>query len=196
MAIVWLWDERLFDHDVRASPSTAGCEAAADHGGFDAIVLWHAYPIIGIDERNQFDFYRDVSGLAELVADLRGNGVTVFVDYNPWDIGTRRAVDDDATMLAGLVADLGADGVFLDTMSEGGRDLVATLRRLRPQPVLEGESRVPLERIADHQLSWAQWFADSPVPGVLRPAGSSAATCCTTRAGGTATTATSCSRAG
>ena len=39
---------------------------------------------------------------------------------------------------------------------------------LRPRPVLEGESRVPLARIVDHQASWAQWFADSPVPGVLR----------------------------
>jgi sulfatase modifying factor 1 len=33
---------------------------------------------------------------------------------------------------------------------------------------LEGESTVPLERLGDHQLSWAQWFADSTVPGVLR----------------------------
>ena len=35
-------------------------------------------------------------------------------------------------------------------------------------PVLEGESRVSLARIDDHQLSWAQWFADSAAPGVLR----------------------------
>ena len=27
---------------------------------------------------------------------------------------------------------------------------------------------MPLARIADHALSWAQWFADSAVPGVLR----------------------------
>ena len=59
-------------------------------------MLWHAYPVIGIDERNQFDFYRDVPGIRELVADLQARGVRVFVDYNPWDVGTRReAVDDD-----------------------------------------------------------------------------------------------------
>ena len=59
-------------------------------------MLWHAYPVIGIDERNQFDFYRDVPGIRELVADLQARGVRVFVDYNPWDVGTRREpVADD-----------------------------------------------------------------------------------------------------
>src|SRR5262249_19752850 len=32
----------------------------------------------------------------------------------------------------------------------------------------EGESTLPVERIRDHHLSWAQWFADSDVPGVIR----------------------------
>ena len=26
---------------------------------------------------------------------------------------------------------------------------------------------MPLDRIGDHQMSWAQWFADSPAPGVM-----------------------------
>ena len=62
-------------------------------GGLDAVVLWHAYPVIGIDDRNQLDFYRDVPGLADLVEALHDRGVRVFVDYNPWDIGTRRGAD-------------------------------------------------------------------------------------------------------
>jgi formylglycine-generating enzyme required for sulfatase activity len=33
---------------------------------------------------------------------------------------------------------------------------------------LEGESNIPLARIADHEMSWAQWQADSRTPGVLR----------------------------
>jgi hypothetical protein len=33
---------------------------------------------------------------------------------------------------------------------------------------LEGEGALPIERICDHHLSWAQWFADSNVPGILR----------------------------
>ena len=37
-----------------------------------------------------------------------------------------------------------------------------------PGVALEGESTLPLARIGDHHLSWAQWFADSAVPGVIR----------------------------
>ena len=94
-------------------------------------MLWHAYPVIGLDERNQFDFYRDVPELPD--AGRRrcsARGVRVFVDYNPWDVGTRREPVDDADGIAALVRDLGADGVFLDTLKEGaGR---AARRAARP----------------------------------------------------------------
>jgi hypothetical protein len=121
--------------------------------------------VIGIDERNQFDWYRDVPDLPELVADLRGRGIRVFLDYNPWDVGTRREPVGDDEALGLLVREFGADGLFLDTMKEARPELAAALG---PDVALEGESTVPLARIADHQLSWAQWFADSRVPGVLR----------------------------
>ncbi len=92
----------------------------------------------------------------------------VFVDYNPWDTGTRREPGSDAAEVAELAAKLGVDGVFLDTLKEGAGALRAALDAVRPGLVLEGESRVPLARIDDHAMSWAQWFADSAVPGVLR----------------------------
>lgn len=167
VALVWLWDERLFDHQRQCFTVDAYLEAAADFGGFDAVVLWQAYPVIGLDRRTQFDFYRDVPGVAELCQSFRRRGIRVFVDYNPWDTATGDEAEHPALMAA-LVADLGVDGVFLDTMSESGAALRRALGRLDPPPVLEGESRVSLARTADHQLSWAQWFADSEAPGVLR----------------------------
>jgi len=168
VAVVWLWDERLYDADAELFTPDRLLGAYAGHGGLDGLVLWHAYPVIGIDDRNQFDFYRDVPRLAELVSEFRARGLRVFVDYNPWDVGTRRPAHDDATELASLVRELGADGVFLDTLKQADDHLISTLASVDPPPALEGESRVPLERIADHHLSWAQWFADSAVPGVLR----------------------------
>ncbi len=168
VALVWLWDERLFDHTEQRFTPREFLAGAENLGGFDAVVLWHAYPVIGIDDRNQFDFYRLVPGIRELVEAFTAEGLHVFVDYNPWDTGTRRAPNDDPEELGLLVTELGVDGVFLDTLKEGDAALTAALRHRTPPQVLEGESRIPLARIEDHQLSWAQWFADSRAPGVLR----------------------------
>ncbi len=168
VGLVWLWDERLFDHAEQRFTPDEFLAGAAEFGGFDAVVLWHAYPVIGIDDRNQFDFYREVPGIRDLIARFQELGLHVFIDYNPWDVGTRRAENDDAAELRLLVGELGVDGVFLDTLKEGDAALTAALRSTVPPQALEGESRVPLARIEDHQLSWAQWFADSHAPGVLR----------------------------
>lgn len=165
---VWLWDELLYDWERGVfTPERLVADARERFGGFDGVVLWHSYPVIGIDDRNQWDYYRLVPGLRDLVDALHAEGVRVFVDYNPWDVGTRRG-DADSRELASLVADLDIDGVFLDTLKEGGGALLAELDAARAGVAAEGESTLPLARLADHPLSWAQWFADSEVPGVVR----------------------------
>ena len=141
-------------------------------GGMDSVVLWHAYPRIGVDNRNQYDFYRDqpggLKGLHSLVQAFHEQDVKVFLDYNPWDTGTRREDSDDLAMLAEFVSTLDADGIFLDTMSKGAEEFRAKLDSKRKGVVLEGEIALPLENIHNHHLSWAQWFEDSAVPGILR----------------------------
>ena len=87
VCLAWLWDETLYDHSARRFTVESFLDAAErDFGGFDGVVLWHAYPVIGLDDRNQFDFYREVPELPEVVRGVPGKrGVRVFVDYNPWD---------------------------------------------------------------------------------------------------------------
>ncbi len=145
---------------------------AREFGGYDSVVLWHAYPRIGVDERNQFDFYRDMpgglKGLRDVVHQLQHEGVRVFLDYNPWDTGTRREGKPDLEALCEMVGALDADGIFLDTMDRGAAEFRGMLDAARPGVVLEGEAALPLERVHDHHCSWAQWFNDSAAPGVLR----------------------------
>ncbi len=152
-------------------------DAFLDHGqrefgGYDSVVLWHAYPRIGVDERNQFDFYRDMpgglAGVREAVGQFHRRGVKVYIDYNPWDTGTRREGKPDLDALVEMVRAIDADGIFLDTMSRGSADFRAKLDAARAGVILEGEGALPLESLHDHHASWAQWFNDSTAPGVLR----------------------------
>jgi formylglycine-generating enzyme required for sulfatase activity len=168
-----LCDETFYNHTTGRYTVRAFLEQGRhEFGGYDSVVLWHAYPRIGLDDRNQFDFYRDqpggLAGLRGAVDELHRAKVKVFLDYNPWDTGTRREGRSDLDALCDVVGALDADGIFLDTMDRGGAEFRAKLDAVRPGVVLEGEGALPLDHVHDHHLSWAQWFKDSPVPGVLR----------------------------
>lgn len=168
-----LCDERFYDSKTGRYRIKEWLAASQrDFGGYDSVVLWHAYPRIGLDDRNQFDFYRDMpgglQGLREVVDELHRAGVRAYIDYNPWDTGTRREGKGDIDILGEIVAALDIDGIFLDTMKEGAADFRRKLDAVRPGVVLEGEIALPMERIADHHMAWAQGFKDSEAPGVVR----------------------------
>jgi formylglycine-generating enzyme required for sulfatase activity len=146
-------------------------EGKSQFGGYDSVVLWHAYPRIGLDERNQFDFYREMpgglTGLRNVVRQFHQSNIKVFIDYNPWDTGTRREHESDLDSLIGIINSIDCDGIFLDTM-KNAPDFREKLDSVKPGIVLEGEIALPLEHIQTHHMSWAQWFQDSKVPGVYR----------------------------
>ncbi len=147
-------------------------EGLKEFGGFDSVVLWHAYPRIGVDDRNQFDFYRDspggLRGLRVLVEESHKHGVKVFIAYNPWDTSTRRETMSDLDALAEMVRAIDVDGIFLDCLGSGAPKLRAKVDAVRPGVVLEGEDPLALENIQDQHMSWAQEFPDSFAPGILR----------------------------
>ena len=169
---VMMYDEAFYDRNKNEYTFDSFINNGIQKfGGYDAIVLWHAYPRIGFDNRNQFDFYRHMpgglEGLRALSQAIHKRGVKVFIDYNPWDTGTRREDKPDVDILVELVKMIEADGIFLDTLHEGMKELRSKLDAARPGVVLESELTLPVERIHDHHMSWAQWFKDSQVPGVL-----------------------------
>jgi formylglycine-generating enzyme len=166
LGLVPLWDEALYDHDHGVFTVDAFASLAERRfGGFDAVLLWHGYPVVGVDRRRQLDFFRELPDLPGVVGAFHAHGVRCFVPYAPWSDGGGEGA---AAEVAEVVRSLGADGVFLDTLKEGSTELVAALDRLGAGAIVGGESRVPLARIHDHAVSWGQWFADSAVPGVLR----------------------------
>ena len=147
-------------------------DGVKEFGGYDSIVLWHAYPRLGIDERNQFDFYRDMPGglarIKTMVDRCHSKNVHVFIDYNPWDTGTRREAKSDYELLAEVIAAIDADGVFLDTLSEGSEKLRSVLDKAKPGIAIVSEGHPPVEQLAICSGSWGQWLDEPGKPGILK----------------------------
>ena len=58
----FLYDRSLYDPDKGYNLDAFLEDGQRAFGGYDAVLLWQAYPRIGLDQRNQFDFYRDMPG--------------------------------------------------------------------------------------------------------------------------------------
>ena len=139
---VMMCDKQFYDPATqRFTVDAFVADGVRRFGGFDAVVLWHAYPRIGFDNRNQLDFYRNTPGgllgLKELCRQLHEHGVKVFIDYNPWDTGTRREGKPDADALVEMIQSIEADGIFLDTLHEGFAEI-----RTKLVPFLKSECNI------------------------------------------------------
>lgn len=168
-----MYDLDFFDPTANAYTVNKVIERGRNEfGGYDSVVLWHAYPRIGIDERNQFDFYRDMpgglTGVRKAVDEFHAQNIKVFVNYNPWDTSTRREGKSDVDALVEVIQAIDADGIFLDTLKEVEAVYRGKLNKIKPGIVLEGEFAADIGNIPTNHLSWAQWFSDKYVPGILR----------------------------
>ncbi|HYW95519.1 MAG TPA: SUMF1/EgtB/PvdO family nonheme iron enzyme, partial [Bacteroidales bacterium] len=120
MGFAFIWDRDFRDPVKGEYTVDEFCQKRKEaFGGLQSVVLWHSYPNIGVDEKNQFDFFRampgGMEGLRKVVAGFHRNGVKVFITYNPWDLDTRRPQYNDFKELALALKDCDADGVYLDT---------------------------------------------------------------------------------
>jgi len=166
---LFMYDTSFYDRDAGRYRTRELVERwRAMFGRIDSVLLWHAYPRLGFDGRTQFDFYRDMPGgleklRVEVTDVLHASGVRVFVDYNPWDVGSH----DE---LADVAAALDADGVMLDTMTEVPADLANAVRRRKEGIVFAPELRPRDADLGQLRQSWAQWFdvGDDSVPSVYR----------------------------
>ena len=106
-------------------------------------------------------------GVRQVVREFHQRGVKVFVPYNPWDTGTTREEYSDDQALARLVAEIEADGIFLDTMMAAPTGLREAVDALRPGVAFEPEVHPAIEELSVCSGSWAQWLREYPEIGVL-----------------------------
>ena len=83
------------------------------------MLVWHSYPNIGLDSRNQYDLFRDLpgglAGLRQMVSDFHRRGVRVLFPVEAWDQGTHKEGISDFDAITREMAAIDADGINGDT---------------------------------------------------------------------------------
>lgn len=132
------------------------------YGGVESILLWPTYPQIGVDDRNQFDYYRmmpgGMQGLKELTAELKEKGVRVLWGYQPWENGTRREPKSDEDAMIDVLKATGADGFNGDTLLKVPESFWKSAVRANYPIALEPENGGDLESLNWQTNGWGYWY--------------------------------------
>jgi len=110
-------------------------------GNIDVFGIWPTWPRLGLDQRNQWDLYRDLPGgtqqLRSFVKMSQLYNTRFFISYNPWDNSTRK--EEHFRGMARLIAETEADGVVLDTKGSSGTELQSAADSVRKGVIMYSE---------------------------------------------------------
>ena len=142
MHLMMAWDKDFYDATTNKLNWTKFLQRGDKlYGGDDVICLWPTWPSLGLDQRNQFDMYRDLPGglktLKVLADTLRSHHTKFFIAYNPWDESTRGI--EHLQGLADLIRETSADGVVLDTKGESSSELQEAADKVKPGVIMYSE---------------------------------------------------------
>src|ERR1700731_263045 len=106
-----IWDRSLYDPEKgEYTVDRFLSETEGRIGPIDAVLIWHVYPNLGVDDRNQFDMLGDlpggVVGVRAMVEQFHARHVKVFFPMLAWDAGTRNGGAPAATVMAQLLKDV------------------------------------------------------------------------------------------
>jgi hypothetical protein len=155
----FIYGREIFDYAINKVDLGRLLAAGADFGGYDSVLLWHQYPRLGVDQRKQWDFFRDfpggMSGLRAVTDEAHRKGVKVFLPFKPWDIGSDESLDSAARDLADLIRDSDVDGIFLDTMNYIPKVFREQVDRIKPGVVFCTEAHPT--RVQNIQIITGGW---------------------------------------
>ena len=142
MHLMQAWDKQVYSADKKAYQLDNFINHSKNlYGGDDVIGIWPTWPSLGLDQRNQFDLFRDLPGglpaIKKLAEDTRKKGTRFFICYNPWDEGTRS--EGHLSGLSELIKETTADGVVLDTRGASSKELQEAADQVRSGVVMYSE---------------------------------------------------------
>lgn len=136
------WDHSFYDRfEGKYNYAEQLKEYNSIFGYPDIYGIWPTWPRLGVDMRNQWDLYDDLPGgtqqLRSFARMSRQNNTRFFIAFNPWDQSTRQ--EDPYTGMAGLIKEIEADGVVLDTRGSSSKELQAAADSVREGVVMYSE---------------------------------------------------------
>lgn len=142
MHLMYAWDKFYYDiSEGRYTLQNFLDRGKKLYGGDEVVSIWPTWPTLGLDQRNQFDLFKDLPGGLEAMKNQaalsRAKGTKFFVCYNPWDESTNSK--DHFEGLYDLILATDADGVVLDTKAEAGREFQDAADRVKPGVVMYSE---------------------------------------------------------
>ena len=140
--LIYAWDHQYFDSkDLKNNLQAFIDRGKKWYGGDDFIGIWPTWPSLGLDQRNQWDLFRDLpgglKGLNQTAEMCRKNGARFFICYNPWDESTRS--ESHYGGMAELIKEVGADGVVLGTKGSSSIELQHAADSVRKGVIMYSE---------------------------------------------------------
>lgn len=157
-----VWDRTFYDPEQRRyTVDRYLADVEARLGPIDAVLIWHVYPNLGVDERNSFDLLRDLPGglpaLKDVVDQFHRRGVKVFFPILAWDTSTRPEGKPVWTALVELLKDIGADGINFDTLESAPVEFHRASLAAGHPLALEPQFSIRDESVLWSTLSWSDW---------------------------------------
>jgi formylglycine-generating enzyme required for sulfatase activity len=157
-----IWDRSLYDPEKgEYTVDRFLSETESRIGPIDAVLIWHVYPNLGVDDRNQFDMLRDlpggIAGVRGMVEQFHSRGVKVFFPLLMWDAGTRSDGVAPATAMSQLLKDINADGINFDTLESVPPGFREASDAIRHPLALEPQFQPRDASLAWTNISWNDW---------------------------------------
>ncbi len=142
MHLIMAWDRDFFDPATQSYQLEYFLKKIRPLLGLtDVVGIWPNWPMLGLDQRNQWDLFRDLPGglpqVKKQVQMARGYGTKFFISYNPWDESTRW--EDHHAGMADMIKALDADGVVLDTEGKSSPERQSAADAVRPGVIMYSE---------------------------------------------------------
>lgn len=140
--LIYGWDHMLYESEQGQYTLDQFLQRGKSwYGGDDFVGIWPTWPSLGLDQRNQWDLFRDMPGglktLRALAQVCRDQGTAFFICYNPWDSDTRN--EDHYAGMANMIDEIEADGVVLDTQGSSSEKLQRAADSVRKGVIMYSE---------------------------------------------------------